>query len=746
MAPLMVHIPGPIDKNPVWRDLQCAEQLLHQLYGGKIQALIISGPPGVGKSHLGEKIAREHRQKWNPERPGSFIGLMRILKQHACGGVLVCDDLDELWSNSKALEVLQIALDTTERRFLSHSVGGKANSIERFELNCAAIFLSNLDFQDAKVLRTHGVAAVKSRSILAPISFDALALYEYTGWLSTAGGMLRKVFMDRQIGSTTMTRSGERITITRANARWFITREEANHVLEHFATYAARYPSIGPRELFKFARLRIGADPDEWESWIARQLTREPVWVLPAPLYVYRIGETLPPAPPLPEPVPGRAASSPSGATPATALSGSAASVSPSVSKKRGAGNRDAYMTCIEVAQALYAPLERILAQEGIDSSDLWWAEVCAGSGNILRQMPVDRRLGWDLTPLDNGALGIVQADYTKQRLDPSRRWIVFTNPPFGRQPGDKEGGVQTLFAWAAGQNCVEAIGIIAPHWFQRHTAEKRLHPYFHRVHREVLAPDSFLRDGQKRWSPAIFDVWVRRGYKREPMFVRTLHPDWEWLPARQIAEADCWMQNWGVGFGEIKDPHNLGKIQEPAWHWFLKERRPGTVQRLKRLNWREVAYPTVSTPRIHKSEVVAAYIAKYGDSEAPDYNPEDGAAGDNVAAPKAPAPTPPAAPPETPAAAHPDSHPDLKWIPRRRSFDEATVWIGRRGPSVGKLLDGTKQVPRTPADFYPLRCDAPTEAVMRSIRWRGLVSPGGALSKQTISREYRKAKEARGV
>ena len=77
---------------------------------------------------------------------------------------------------------------------------------------------------------------------------------------------------------------------------------------------------------------------------------------------------------------------------------------------------------------------------------------------------------------------------------------------------------------------------------------------------------------------------------------------------------------------------------------------------------------------------------------------------------------------------------------------DEATVWIGRRGPNVGKLLDGTKQVPQTPADFYPLRCDAPTEAIMRSIRWRGLVSPGGALSKQTISREYRKAKEARGV
>jgi hypothetical protein len=98
---LMAHIPNPIQKNPVWLDLQCAEQLLRQLYAGKIQALIISGPPGMGKTHLGEKVAREFGQEWNPERPGSFIGLMRIFKQYARGGVLGCDDLDWLWSNSK---------------------------------------------------------------------------------------------------------------------------------------------------------------------------------------------------------------------------------------------------------------------------------------------------------------------------------------------------------------------------------------------------------------------------------------------------------------------------------------------------------------------------------------------------------------------------------------------------------------------------------------------------------------------
>jgi len=103
-------------------------------------------------------------------------------------------------------------------------------------------------------------------------------------------------------------------------------------------------------------------------------------------------------------------------------------------------------------------------------------------------------------------------------------------------------------------------------------------------------------------------------------------------------------MQHWGIGFGDIKDAHNLGKINDPASHWFLKERRVGTVERLKRLNWDEVAYPTLSSPRLHKSEVVAAYIGAYGDPDGADYDPEDRGASEYVAAPEATAP--PAAPP----------------------------------------------------------------------------------------------------
>jgi hypothetical protein len=211
-------------------------------------------------------------------------------------------------------------------------------------------------------------------------------------------------------------------------------------------------------------------------------------------------------------------------------------------------------------------------------------------------------------------------------------------------------------------------------------------------------------------------------------------------------------MQMWGIGVGDIKPPDNLGKINlgnirgrinkinDYSSHGFIKEIRPGTIERLKRINWRDVIYLTLSSPRLYKEEVVGAYIAAYGDPEATDYDPEDGSAGGEAVAPEAPAP--PAAPPGARAAEDPDSHPDLEWISLRRGIDEATMWIGRRGPDVGKIVDGTKQVPPIPGDYHPLRCKPPAVAILRSIPWRSL-AVGGALSKHTISREYTRAKLA---
>jgi hypothetical protein len=272
--------------------------------------------------------------------------------------------------------------------------------------------------------------------------------------------------------------------------------------------------------------------------------------------------------------------------------------------------DRNAFMTVPAVAASVMCTAERILAELAPelgfpDYNHLWFVEPCAGTGEILKRMRADRRVGFDIYPRDNGAFGIEEADYTTRTLDPSKKWVVLTNMPFN------DAHPVRLFNWAGEQNAV-AIAIIVPTFFQRAGVENKLNRHYRRVHREVLPDNSFLRDGKIKHIASIFDIWVRSDTPRELIVEQTDHPDWEWLPRKRAAEATKWMQNWGLGVGDVKDPSNLGKMNELESHWLLREIKPGTMDRLSAMNWKKIALHTLSSPRLNKGEVVAAYKAEY--------------------------------------------------------------------------------------------------------------------------------------
>jgi DNA polymerase III delta prime subunit len=285
------HEPGRIEDNAIYKDLHTAEDLLHQVYEGRLQALILFGPPGIGKTTLGQRVARQHGESWRPERPGSKNGLLNILYKRRHGGVIPLDDIDGLWDDGESLDVLKVALDSKDLRRLSHTVSGR-NSLKPFTVGCGVVFFSNRDFNEKQHFGKHwnnGIAAVKNRSVIVGLSFDPITCYEYTGWLSTEGGMLKNVAINLKPGSTVL-KDGKPMTVTRANCQRRLSLAEANDVLEHFAENAPHYPSVGPRELYKFARMRIGVEKARWERMVEQQLEREPKWVeLPPHLHQYRI-------------------------------------------------------------------------------------------------------------------------------------------------------------------------------------------------------------------------------------------------------------------------------------------------------------------------------------------------------------------------------------------------------------------------------------------------------------------------
>lgn len=139
---------------------QMTEDALDNLSSG----LILSGPPGVGKSH----DVLETLKKRDPEG-GIFkvtkgyvkaTGLYRLLyKRRFPGNVTVFDDADSIYTDETSLQFLKIATDTVDQRVLTYGAEFDmydeeegANIPREFEFEGSVIFITNIDF-DVQIAR-----------------------------------------------------------------------------------------------------------------------------------------------------------------------------------------------------------------------------------------------------------------------------------------------------------------------------------------------------------------------------------------------------------------------------------------------------------------------------------------------------------------------------------------------------------------------------------------------------------------
>jgi hypothetical protein len=131
---------------------------------GDIRAMIVSGPPGVGKSH-GVTMQMEKASmfdKISGKRPRfeiikgamSGIGLFATLYKYSDSkNVLVFDDCD-VWEDQDALNVLKGALDSGKTRRISWNKDSRILREEgvpnTFNFNGSVIFITNLNFNDRR--------------------------------------------------------------------------------------------------------------------------------------------------------------------------------------------------------------------------------------------------------------------------------------------------------------------------------------------------------------------------------------------------------------------------------------------------------------------------------------------------------------------------------------------------------------------------------------------------------------------
>jgi predicted AAA+ superfamily ATPase len=155
---------------------------------GDIRAMIVSGPPGVGKSFgveqvvekacLFDQIAGKKLRAEVVKGSATPIGLYQTLYKYSDPNcVLVFDDCDSILLDDVALNLLKGALDSGKKRkisWLSESSSLRREGIpDSFEFKGSVIFITNLKFDQMKSqkLRDH-LDALQSRCHYLDLTLD----------------------------------------------------------------------------------------------------------------------------------------------------------------------------------------------------------------------------------------------------------------------------------------------------------------------------------------------------------------------------------------------------------------------------------------------------------------------------------------------------------------------------------------------------------------------------------------------
>jgi hypothetical protein len=178
---LQVSLPQETDEaamNRIATRFEILDQMAKACIAGDIRAMIVTGPPGVGKSHgvieqmnkasLFDKISNRKPRFEIVKGAVSGIGLFATLYKYSdAKNVLVFDDCD-VFTDPDALNVLKGALDSGKKRRISWNKDSRLLRDEgvpnSFDFNGSIIFITNLNFEDRRSnkIQAH-VDALQSR-------------------------------------------------------------------------------------------------------------------------------------------------------------------------------------------------------------------------------------------------------------------------------------------------------------------------------------------------------------------------------------------------------------------------------------------------------------------------------------------------------------------------------------------------------------------------------------------------------
>ena len=166
------------------------EEMTRATKKGDVRAMIVSGPPGVGKSFGVEKVLGKHdiinqiaadgrASKYEVVKGAmSAIGLYcKLFKYADKDNVIVFDDCDSVLQDELSLNILKAALDSKKTRRIHWNTDSfklrNEGVPDSFEFKGSAIFITNIKFDNvkSKKMRDH-LEALESRCHYVDLTID----------------------------------------------------------------------------------------------------------------------------------------------------------------------------------------------------------------------------------------------------------------------------------------------------------------------------------------------------------------------------------------------------------------------------------------------------------------------------------------------------------------------------------------------------------------------------------------------
>lgn len=164
------------------------KEMTKAVKAGTVRAMIVTGPPGVGKSFgVDEVLSKDDLFNTLGQRKPRYeivkgamsaIGLYSKLYEYSeKGNVIVFDDCDSVLLDDLSLNILKAALDSSKKRTISWNTDSRILRSEgipdKFEFKAGAIFITNIKFENvrSKKLQDH-LAALESRCHYIDLQMD----------------------------------------------------------------------------------------------------------------------------------------------------------------------------------------------------------------------------------------------------------------------------------------------------------------------------------------------------------------------------------------------------------------------------------------------------------------------------------------------------------------------------------------------------------------------------------------------